>query len=174
MKTHLLSLLLTAGAAVAQTTGVPGMNDLTVNWAGSGSTSCTSMCFPGGNVTLNLDVSAPPGATAFLLLSFCPCTTCSLPGPANGCFPTIPATACGGSNQSLDLDMSPPCGIVAVVPVAVNSAGTLGTQVPIPPLAGPPCTTALAIQAVVIDPCGAGVFAMPGPFVLTQAYTLWF
>jgi len=174
MSTKTLAFLLTAGAAMAQTTGVPGINDLTVNWAGSGTTSCTSMCFPNGNVALNFDVSAPVGAVAVLLFSFCPCTTCSLPGPANTCLPTIPATACGGSNQSLDLDMSPPCGITVSIPVTVNSAGTLGTTVNIPPIAGIPCTTPLAVQAVVIDPCGAGLFAVPGPFVMTQSYTLWF
>ena len=30
------------------------------------------------------------------------------------------------------------------------------------------------VQGVVIDPCGAGLFSMPGPFVFTQSYTLLF
>ena len=174
MNTNLLGVLLTASAAIAQTTGVPGLNDLTVNLLGSGSTSCSPFCFPGGNVTINLDLSAPAGSSAFLLLSFCRCLPCQLTGPTNSCLPPIPLTACGGSNQSLDLDMSLPCGIAAVVPFALTTAGTLSLQVPIPPIVGFPCSTALSVQAVVIDTCGLGLFAMPGPFVLSQSYSLLF
>lgn len=174
MKTNLLAVLLTAGAAIAQTTGVPGLNDLTVNLMGSGSTSCSPFCFPGGNVTIALDLSAPPGASGFLLLSFCRCLPCQLNAPTNTCAPAIPLTACGGSNQSLDLDMSLPCGIAAVVPFAVTTAGTLQLLVPIPTIVGFPCTTPLSVQAVVVDPCGLGLFAMPGPYVLSQSYTLLF
>ena len=57
---------------------------------------------------------------------------------------------------------------------AVATAGTLSLQVPIPPIIGFPCTTVLSVQAVMIDPCGLGVFAMPGPFVLSQSYSLLF
>ncbi len=173
-----LSVLLSAALATAQTTGVPGMNDYTVNGLGSGTTSCTTMCFPNGGLTLNLQVSAPPGAFAIVLFSLCPCTTCSLPGPTNSCFPTIPNTACGGTtNQSLDLNMTAACGIVFSAVMAPNSAGTPGLSMPltIPAFTGLPCTNAvLATQAAVIDPCGAGLFGVPGPFVMTQSYTLNF
>lgn len=162
-------------AAFAQTTGVVGINDLTVNAMGSGSTSCTPLCFPNGNVTLNFDVSAPAGSVALLLFNFCPCSPCSLPGPSNACLPAIPATACGGSNQSLDLDMTAACGIAFTVPVTLTTAGTLSAAVPIPPIPGTPCASlTLSTQAVIIDPCGLGIFAAPGPFVLSQAYTLQF
>lgn len=171
------AFLLTAAAAVAQTTGVPGMNDLTVNSLGSGSTSCTTLCFPNGGLTLNLNVSAPPGAFAIALFGLCPCTTCTLPGPTNSCFPTIPNTACGAStNQSLDIDMTAACGIVASF-VMVNSTGTLGTSMSlnIPAFTGLPCTNAtLSVQAAVIDPCGMGLLGVTGPFVMTQSYTLTF
>ncbi len=171
------AFLLTAAAALAQTTGVPGMNDLTVNTMGSGTTSCTTFCFPNGGLTLNFQVSAPPGASAIALFSFCPCTTCTLPGPTNSCFPTIPSTACGSStNQSLDLDITAACGGLISVPMT-NTAGVVGLSMSlnIPTFLGLPCTNAtLAVQAVVIDPCGQGLFGVTGPFVMTQAYTLQF
>ncbi|MCB9877999.1 MAG: hypothetical protein H6835_10400 [Planctomycetes bacterium] len=175
MKTiRLIAFLFSLGAAIAQTTGTPGINDLTVNNLGSGSTSCTSLCFPNGNVTLNFDISAPSGF-AILIFGFCPCATCSLAGPSNSCLPAIPATACGGSNQSLDIDMTAGCGIAALIPVSVAADGTLSVSVPIPGFSGPPCGNAtLSVQGVVIDPCGAGLFSMPGPFVFTQSYTLLF
>ncbi|MBL8729514.1 MAG: hypothetical protein JNM25_13860 [Planctomycetes bacterium] len=166
-------LLLTS--AFAQTTGVVGINDYTINGVGSGSTSCSAMCYPNGGVTLNLDVSAPAGSVALLLFNFCPCSPCSLAGPSNTCLPAIPATACGGSNQSLDLDMSSACGIAFTLPVTLTTAGTLSVALPIPTIPGVPCASlTLSTQAVVIDPCGLGIFAAPGPFVLSQAYTLQF
>ena len=47
---------------------------------------------------------------------------------------------------------------------------------PIPVLAGVPCAVAtLSVQAVVINPgCGLGLVPLPGPFVMTQAFTLKF
>lgn len=171
------AFLLTIATAFAQTTGVVGMNDLTVNSLGSGSTSCTTLCFPNGGLTLNLNVSAPPGAIAIAFFGFCPCTTCTLPGPTNTCLPTIPNTACGAStNQSLDLDMTAACGIVASF-VMSNSTGTPGTSMSlnIPAFTGLACTNAtLSVQAAVIDPCGLGLFGVVGPFVMTQSYTLTF
>ena len=175
MKLNLLAFLITASTALCQTTGVPGINDLTVNFTGSGTTSCTTMCFPNGNTAINFDVSMPVGAIAVLMFNFCPCSPCSLPGPANACFPSIPATACGPSNQSLDLNIAAACGPTMFVPVTVSTAGTVGLSLAIPPIPGVPCASAvLSVQGVVIDPCGLGLFAMPGPFVFTQSYTLLF
>jgi hypothetical protein len=178
MRIHQLALaaLLAIGSAFAQTTGVPGINDYTINSLGSGSTSCTTMCFPNGNVTLNLSVSAPPGAFIFVFFNFCPCQTCFMGAPANACVPPIPATACGSSNQSLDFNISAACPIILSMLMGVNSAGTVGISFPIPFLPGPPCSIAtLGTQAIVIDPCGAGVPPLlSGPFVLTQSYTLNF
>lgn len=172
---RLLPLFVFTAATVAQTTGVPGINDLQVNGFGSGMTSCATTCFPNGNVTLTYTVSAPVGSFVFVMFNLCPCFTCQLPAPANGCFPNIPATACGGSNQSLDLDLSAACGPLLALPVTVTTAGVLGVSINIPPFSGTPCTNAvLTAQGVVVDPCGLGLFAAPGPFVLTQAISAWF
>lgn len=175
MNPKLLAFLLSTSTALCQTTGVPGINDLTVNWTGSGTTSCTTMCFPNGNTVINFDVSMPIGGFAVLMFNFCACTPCSLPGPTNPCLPSIPLTACGPSNQSLDLNITAACGPTIFVPVTVSTAGTVGASIVIPPIPGLPCSSAvLGVQGVVIDPCGLGLFAVPGPFVLTQSYTLLF
>jgi hypothetical protein len=172
------AILFAAAATLAQTTGVPGINDYTINSLGSGTTSCTTFCFPNGNLNLNLQVSAPAGAFAIVLFNFCPCTTCSLPGPTNACLPLIPSTACGAStNQSLDMSLTAACGIAFSAVLAPNSAGTpgLSMQLPIPAFTGLPCMNAtLSTQAAVIDPCGMGLFGLAGPFVMTQSYTLNF
>ncbi|HEX6810247.1 MAG TPA: hypothetical protein VF384_01375 [Planctomycetota bacterium] len=175
---HLLSSFaacLAVGPLCAQTTGVPGINDLTVNALGSGATSCVPLCFPNGGVTLTLSITAPLGAIGLLLFNFCPCQTCALMGPTNACLPPIPLTACGPSNQSLDLDMSPPCGIPIIMTVVPSTAGTYTLSMPIPPLLGPPCAVAtLSVQAVMFNGCGLGLFAVPGPLVFTQSFTLNF
>ncbi|MFY9341323.1 MAG: hypothetical protein WAT39_02455 [Planctomycetota bacterium] len=173
LRTLLLSAL--TASLVAQTTGVPGINDYTINGLGSGATSCVSLCFPNGNVTLNLAVSAPFGSFALLLFNFCPCQTCGLPGPTNACVPPIPLTACGGSNQSLDLDLTAACGPAIIQFVGPSTAGFPFTTLTIPPLPGAPCTVAtLSTQAAVINPCGLGVLGVPGPFVMTQSFTVNF
>lgn len=171
-----LAVSLAAAPAVAQVTGVPGTNDYTINSLGSGGTSCVPLCFPNGGVTLNLAVSAPLGAIAIAFFNFCPCLTCQLPGPTNSCAPPIPLTACGAStNQSLDLDLSPPCGLPISFTMLVNTAGVYSASVPIPTLPGIPCGVAtLSTQAIVFSSCGLGLTAVPGPFVLTQSYTLTF
>lgn len=175
LRTAAFAFLL-ATTATAQTTGVIGINDYTVSGLGSGSTSCTPLCFPNGGVTLNLAISAPAGSFAIVVFNFCPCTACSLPAPANACLPAIPPTACGASNQSLDMNLTAACGIAFSAFVATNSAGTLSLALPIPTITGPPCLNfTISTQAAVINPCGLGVPGLvPGPFVLTQGYTLNF
>lgn len=171
----LLVGLLLGTSLVAQTTGVPGINDLTVNGFGSGATSCATICYANGNVTLNYTASVPTGAFVLVFFTFCPCNVCTLPGPSNTCSPAIPATACGGSNQSLDLDLNAACGPLLSLPMSINTAGVFGLSISIPPFTGLPCSNAvLTAQAVVIDPCGSGLFAVPGPFVFTQAITTLF
>lgn len=177
MPTRLSSLLaacLAIAPALAQTTGVPGINNYTINSLGSGGTSCVPLCFPNGSLNLNLAISAPLGAIAIAFFNFCPCLPCQLPGPTNACLPTIPSTACG-SNQSFDMDLSPPCGIPFNFTLVVNTAGVYSATIPIPPLPGPPCgVITLSTQAIVFNACGLGTFAVPGPFVLTQAFTINF
>jgi hypothetical protein len=172
-----LSALVLLGSAAAQTTGVVGSNDYTINSLGSGATSCVNLCFPNGNVVLNLTVSAPLGAIGIVFFNFCPCLPCQLPGPVNSCAPAIPLTACGSStNQSLDMDLSPPCGVPVSFTMFVSSAGLYTATLPIPSLPGLPCSGVyqLSTQAIVFSSCGLGLTAVPGPFVLTQAFTLNF
>lgn len=177
LRSCVLPCLLAAGLA-GQTTGVPGINDLTVSGGGpllgSGTTSCFNACFPNGNVNLNYQVSAPAGALVFLAFSFCPCVPCSVTAPANACVPVIPNTACLGSNQSFDLDINAACGLILLA-ASVSSAGTLGAQIPVPPIPGPPCSSlTLSCQAVIFDPCGLGITGFGGPFLLSQAITASF
>jgi hypothetical protein len=172
------SLFLTAVLATsiaAQTTGVPGINDLDLNGFGAGTTSCSTICYPNGNVSLNYTASVPPGAFVLVFFTFCPCLPCQLAAPTNACLPPIPPTACGPSNQSLDLNINAACGPLVSLPMSINTAGVLGLSINIPPFVGPPCSNAvLTAQAVVLDPCGLGLFAAPGPFVFTQAITATF
>jgi len=177
MRTRLLlAALLAMGSAFAQTTGVVGNNDYTINGLGSGSTSCTSLCFPNGGITLTLTVAAPPGSAVFVFFNFCTCQACYLPAPSNACVPPLPATACGGTNQSLDMNLTAACGIAFSTLMGVNSAGQASLLLPIPTLPGTPCAVAtLSTQAIVINTCGLGIPPpFPGPFVLTQGYTLNF
>ncbi len=165
-----------ATVGVAQTTGVPGINDLTVNGFGSGQTSCATTCFANGNLVLNYTVSAPFGAPVLIAFNLCPCAPCTLPGPANFCAPPIPLTACALSNQSFDLSLNAACGPLTLLPTTPILGTTLSSlSIAVPPIPGAPCLNlALSAQAVIIDPCGAGLFAAPGPFVLSQAITTWF
>jgi hypothetical protein len=173
---HLLLASLLAGAAVAQTTGVPGTNDLEVNGLGGGQASCVNLCFPNGNVALSYTVNGPVGAFVLIAFNFCPCSPCSLSGPANACVPSLPFTACGATtNQSLDLDTNAACGPLLLLVPTVTSAGTLALNINIPPIPGPPCTNvALSAQAVIFDPCGNGLNGLAGAFLVSQAITTWF
>ena len=179
MPTRLSTLLaasLAMAPALSQTTGVVGINDYTINGQGSGGTSCVSLCFPNGNLVLNLSLSAPLGTIAIAFMNLCPCLPCQLPAPGNACLPPIPLTACGLSNQSWDMDLSPPCGIPFSVTMVATSAGLYQAAVPIPTLPGPPCSGVwqLSTQAIVFNGCGLGLFAVPGPFVVSQAFTVNF
>src|SRR5262249_2236728 len=167
-------LALALAPAVAQTTGVPGINDYTINSLGSGSTSCTSLCFPNGNVTLGLNVSAPVGSFIVALFNFCPCLACSLPAPPNTCLPPIPPAAWGGSTRPAAPPPPSAGGSALSRVMATNAAATARGVLTTPPLPGPPCSVIqLSTQAVVINPCGLGVPpGFGGPFVLTQAYAL--
>jgi hypothetical protein len=170
----LLASLASVSFAAAQVTGVPGINDYTINApVCAGSPSCTTCCFQ-TPVALNCNVSTTPGNLVVVIWSFCPCFAGFACGPINACVPPIPNTACGSTtNQSLDLQLG--CVMTTFVGVA-NTAGIAPVTLNIPNL-GPalPCSIGpLSTQAVVLDPCGLGVAAFPGPFVATQAYDVWF
>ena len=69
--TAALALALFAAPATAQTTGMPGMNDYTVNGALSGATSCITPVVP-LFVPLTFTVSTLPGFPVAILFNFCP------------------------------------------------------------------------------------------------------
>jgi hypothetical protein len=172
LSTFAVAVLFTAVASTAQVTGVPGMNNYTIAPGCSGPQSCTSCCFL-TPVTLTCNVSTAPARAVIFYFSFCPCTTCFMAGPVNSCVPAIPSTACGSTtNQAFEVLLG--C-VSSSSLVLANTAGVATFSLPVPPL-GPaaPCSINLATQAVVIDPCGAGLNAAPGPFVFTQAYSLNF
>jgi len=167
-----LTSFFTAVLAVAQTTGVPGINDYTIAPGCSGPQSCTSCCFT-TPAALVCNVSTAPGRAVIFYFSFCPCTTCFIPGPANVCVPGIPSTACGNStNQAFEVLLG--C-VSSTNFVIANSAGIATFNLNLPFLGpAPACSINLSTQAIVIDPCGMGVNGFPGPFVLSQAYSLNF
>jgi hypothetical protein len=169
-----LACIATTALALGQTTGVPGINDYTINGSAcSGSPSCTSCCFQ-TPVALNCSVSAPNGSIVIVVWSFCPCLAGFSCGPPNACTPAIPSTACGSTtNQSLDLVLG--CVMTPFVGVG-NTAGLASVVVNIPNM-GPaaPCSIGpLSTQAVVFNPCGFGASPFFGPFVFTQAYSVSF
>jgi hypothetical protein len=170
---RLLPVALLLSIAGAQTTGVPGTNDYTLNALGSGTTSCTFLCFP-TPVTLSMQAWTPTGNFVFFLFSFCPCFGCSQNWSPNACVPAIPPTACGSTtNQSVDILPQPGCPLF-VVGSAISVGGVATFNWVLPPL-GPPCASARgSTQALIFSPCGVGSSAFPGPFVLSQAYNLAF
>jgi hypothetical protein len=83
------------GAVGAQTTGVPGINDFTVNGIGSGTTSCNLIVTPSPCV---LNVNTVPGMRVwFFFARGCPGTPGAMILPPTPC--PNPDTA-GFSNQS--------------------------------------------------------------------------
>ena len=169
---RLLLSLAAPSFAIAQTTGVPGINDYTISGSLSGSASCTTLCFA-TPANLNLNVSTAPGNLVIFAWSFCPCFGGFVCGGPNACFPTIPTTACGSStNQSLDLQLG--CVLTTFSAVA-NATGNASMLLPIPSIGPlPPCSFPMASQALILDPCGVGLSILPGPFVLSQAYDVLF
>ena len=162
----------------AQVTGVPFMNDYTLNGLTSGSQSCTPLCFP-SPVTLTMTVTTPPGAFVVVFWMNCPCNGCALPWPPNACTPAIPngIGACATTNQSIDLNLV--CTVIFNPVMTANSAGFASMTISVPLLSPGivPCTafSTFSTQAVVLDLCGVGGPPVgPGPFVLTQAYDVGF
>ena len=74
--TTLVALAALATMGPAQTTGVPGVNDFTINGQNSGSTSCSSIIVLGGT-PLSLEVSAGPGE-ALILAAASSCSPAAL------------------------------------------------------------------------------------------------
>lgn len=169
MKLALLlsSVLALAATTSAQTTGVPGVNDLTVNATGSGGTSCQFLTLTGGGtVTINID-TLPGLSTVFFLSPFCRCTDGSVIGapppfvfaPSPSC--GIPYTAGGGtSNQSFDI-ITGLCGPILSAPVVSDPSGQATISFPIP--AG----FVFTVQGGIIHPCATGF-----PAIFTQSFSV--
>ncbi|MGE3172989.1 MAG: hypothetical protein AB7O97_10225 [Planctomycetota bacterium] len=178
-RTALLPSLLLAlsSALAAQTTGVPGINDYTINAFGSGGSSCVPLCAP-APTTLNLAVSSVPGNPVMFVITDCPCRACVFPWLPNGCLPAIPPATfppCNSTtNQSLDLFLpAPGCTILFSAFLITNAAGIASLPLNVPTLSSVPCGVPLSTQAVVFDVCGTGGNPPgPGPLVLTQAFQL--
>jgi len=165
--------------APAQVTGVPGINDYTINGLGSGGTSCIPLCIP-SPTTLTLVVNTVPGNAVIVFFSDCPCRGCSFPWLPNACVPPIPpalAPPCSGlTNQSIDIFFGVPgCTIVFSQFLFANAAGVASLVLPVPPFGSVPCSALFSTQSLVFDLCGTGGSPPgPGPFVLTQAYSIAF
>ncbi len=157
-----LLLGLTAGSLSAQTTGVPGINDYTINGQDSGSTSCTQVAI-GGSIVSNFNISTSSGTPVLFMFSLCPCS------PGNQCVPTptctfLPMTACGGlSNQSLDL--VPTCILTSQFAIS-DGIGNANMNLFIP------YGLTFSTQAFVLDPTGGGCAAPTFPGTFTQAYNV--
>jgi hypothetical protein len=173
-----LALSLSAVPLAAQVTGVPGINDYTINGLVSGSTSCTPICIP-GPATLTLSVSTAVGNAACIVFNTCPCTPCAFPWPTNACVPAIPPAlsppCSGATNQSIDMLLGGNCLIAFSAFVFANTAGIASLTITVPGFSTGPCTAVFSTQAVVFDFCGAGGPPIgPGPFVTTQGYSIAF
>lgn len=162
---NMLSSVVLAAATLtglgAQTTGVPGFNDLTVNALGSGTTSCSAPIVMAGGGLVNLSISTAPGVPAvYLFTPFCRCQPPFFPLPPSSSCP-IPFTAGGGTtNQSIDLLLSPNCTLLNFV-VPANAAGFANVSFTLPP------GFVLGVQGASIHPCATGF-----PALFTQAQTI--
>lgn len=144
-----LAFLALAPLGLAQVTGVPGLNDYTINGQGSGSTSCTKVDLPSlGTNILILSVSGPPNTPVILAFSACPCS----PGFFNlGLAACTPPSAI----QSIDLNLFWP---LITLDFWTDGFGNLTLVVPCPP------NVTFATQAAVFD------VTCPWLWRLTQAY----
>ena len=176
-----VALLAAIAPLAAQTTGVAGINDYTVNGVAPGSSSCPQVCIPTpGIITMN--VNTVPGAFVVIVFTDCPCRGCAIPWAANACTPAIPNgifPACSTTNQSIDFFPIPGCNVIWSGTAIATAAGQATILLPVPLIAigTVPCSTfqMISTQAIVFDPCGlGGVPIGPGPFVLTQAYDVTF
>jgi len=176
------ALFVIACPARTQTTGVCGANDLLVNGAIPGSTSCVPSG-PWGSTPITLSVDASPAAVATIfVISTCPCIPCSLPRLASpsSCPQPIPFTACGSTtNQSFDVFCGPGCVCLFVIapnlPAPACPSGRPKTTAVLPigpiPTSIPPGFVA-SVQAGVIEV--PAICASPSwGVVKTQAYDIF-
>jgi hypothetical protein len=165
-----LAAVFLAAATGAQTTGVPCINDYTINGGVSGSTSCTPISVPGGGV-LSLKVSTSPTAIAVIFVfrtgsGACVAPTLCLPPVLSPLCP-VPFTACAATtNQSIDIGIpftivpGPLC--LTIPDTSMPGCRACFLSVPVP--AG----ISFGTQAAVIDPLCFSLFGLD--LMVTQAY----
>jgi hypothetical protein len=149
---------LAAAPAAQGTTGVPGINNYTVNGMIPGSTSCPFLGpFPAGPMVFS--VSTAPGApVAFFFNVNCPCVPCFFPWVPATC--PLPALGCGAlTNQAFELNSTFAFCVFLSASTSANTAGVATITISVPP------TIRFSTQAVLIHPCNAGL-------VFTQAYNV--
>ncbi|MBI5852863.1 MAG: hypothetical protein HZB39_17770 [Planctomycetes bacterium] len=142
--------------APAQTTGVVGVNDLTINTLGTSTTSCNALGLiltqPGA---LTFDLACPPGTIGIIAIGI---------GCAGGCggLPFFPTAPCAGGPACLGTNLWWSIGIpIFTVVVPSNSAGIAQLVIP---MVGNPAGCASA-QGANFDPCStAGI-------LFSQAHT---
>lgn len=165
----LLSLLLPT-AVVAQTQGVPGVNDYWITPGGApGGFSCKAMNFVTPNV-LNMNVSAAPNTPFYVFWFTCPCVAC-MQAPAMGtssCLPP-PTSACPASNQFLEVGVINPCQLLIAMPSLTNSAGLGTIQISVPLATNP---FILSTQTVFLGP--ATCVVSPWSLLLSQGWNVTF
>ena len=131
----------------AQTTGVPGLNDYTINGMGSGASSCNavSVSVP-GLITFLIDTSAP-AQTVYLFISFQAC--------AAGSGPSL--NSCQGTTLDLALTPTP-----LLLGVGLSGSSRLyGLSFSLPPFSSP---VRFSTQGLIVD-SGCG-----GSPLFTQAH----
>ena len=148
-----IALVLLAASGRSQTLGVPGLNDMTVNGMGSGTTSCTAVGPAGiSGVPITFAIFASPTSTgAALFIDVCPCSPAVATYP-NSCHPLLFSRLDIGTCVLMNVPMRP-----GPVPGSYFAA--------FPPL---PTGLTFSAQGVVLDASCAPVW----PFVFTQAYDI--
>ena len=164
-----LIALASAGAALAQTPGVAGVNDYWVTPNGTpGGSSCKPLTLV-TPLTMNLNFSCAAGTPFVVAFATCPCVPCwNVPAMGTStCLPP-PSSACPGSNQFLEVGVIAPCSIFFIGGVA-NAAGFANIPIPVP-LANPPFL--LSSQTVFLGP--ATCVVTPWSLLFSQAWNLSF
>jgi hypothetical protein len=166
----LLSLALTLNASLAaQTPGVAGVNDYWITPGGTpGGVSCkfVNIVTP---TTMTLNVSAAPNTPFVIVWSTCPCIPCS-PVPAfgtSGCLPG-PSSACGSSNQFLEVGLMSSC-LTFTMTGVTSTAGTAAIPILVPP-ASPPFRMSSQVALLGAPSCVVAPFSL----LLSQGWNVSF
>ena len=130
----LLALVVIAGATPSQTTGVPGLNDYTMNGGGSGGTSPTDPGLTNALPTLTLKITGTPGHVVVVAAGSSFPSAAPLPGPYwVDLLPTSVQLIFDGTQPGFIFPWSrwiPPSGVwTLTIPVNLQGGETFSTQV---------------------------------------------